>query len=248
MNNIATANAAALAFSFNSHPVRVVIRNGEPWFVATDIAEVLGYRNAPDAARNLPDHQKGTHNMRTLGGDQKMTIISEGGMYRLVLRSRKPEAAAFTDWVTDEVLPSIRKTGSYAVPDSNPLVNPKLRDEIADIIRRETKFTLNETQVYRIWLLMNHFAHLYDIYKRNGLYQHLTGLGSHIGIEMHDHFLDGMNGICALEDEFGAWFEDACQKMGITRKRLTGPQSMFISRVAPISGQAAAFAKFAPST
>ncbi len=109
------ASAAVTPFSFRDHAVRVVLIDGEPWFVASDIAEVLGYRDARDAGRNLPDRQKGTQIVRTLGGPQKMTIVSEGGMYRLVLRSRKPEAEAFTDWVTDEVLQSIRKTGGYGV-------------------------------------------------------------------------------------------------------------------------------------
>lgn len=109
------ASAAVTPFSFRDHAVRVILIDGEPWFVASDIAEVLGYRDARDAGRNLPDRQKGTQIVRTLGGPQKMTIVSEGGMYRLVLRSRKPEAEAFTDWVTDEVLPSIRKTGGYGV-------------------------------------------------------------------------------------------------------------------------------------
>lgn len=102
-----------ISYDFRAHSVRVVIRDGEPWFVATDVARSLGYRNSPDAVRNLEDRQKGTHNVRTLKGNQELTIISEGGLYRLVLRSRKPEAVAFSDWVTDEVLPSIRKTGSY---------------------------------------------------------------------------------------------------------------------------------------
>lgn len=100
-------------YDFQSHSIRIVMRQGEPWFVASDVAEALGYRDAANAARNLEVHQKGTQIVSTLKGNQELTIISEGGLYRLVLRSRKPEAVAFSDWVTDEVLPSIRKTGSY---------------------------------------------------------------------------------------------------------------------------------------
>lgn len=104
-----------IPFDFHSHPVRIVMRDGEPWFVATDVAKALGYRNAPDAARNLDDHQRNTTQIvrRTSGGNPNVTIISESGLYRLVLRSRKPEALKFSDWVTGEVLPSIRKTGAY---------------------------------------------------------------------------------------------------------------------------------------
>lgn len=105
---------SAIPFSFNNHSVRIIMRDGEPWFICSDVANALGYRDAANAARNLNPHQKGTHNMSTLGGSQDVTIINESGLYKLVLRSRKPEAELFADWVTDTVLPSIRKTGSYS--------------------------------------------------------------------------------------------------------------------------------------
>lgn len=103
-------------FAFHNHSVRIIVRDGEPWFVASDVATALGYRDASNAARHLKDQQKGTHNLSTLGGDQKVTVITESGLYKLVLRSRKPEAEEFSDWVTGEVLPTIRKTGRYEVP------------------------------------------------------------------------------------------------------------------------------------
>lgn len=106
--------ASPSIFNFGSHAVRIILRDGEPWFVASDVASALGYRDAANAARNLKDHQRGTHNLSTLGGVQKVTIITESGLYKLVLRSRKPEAEEFSDWVTGEVLPSIRKTGGYS--------------------------------------------------------------------------------------------------------------------------------------
>lgn len=106
-------------YAFRDHSVRIIVRDGEPWFVAADVAEALCYRNASDAARNLKDHQKGTQIVRTPGGDQKVTIITESGLYKLVLRSRKPEAEEFSDWVTGEVLPAIRKTGGYAKPTAD---------------------------------------------------------------------------------------------------------------------------------
>lgn len=118
------ANRKALAnvseYSFKGHPVRIVMRDGEPWFVCTDVAEALGYATAKDAARNLSAQHKGGQIVPTPGGNQELTVISEGGLYRLVLRSRKPEAVAFCDWVTDEVLPSIRKTGSYNAQPALP--------------------------------------------------------------------------------------------------------------------------------
>lgn len=113
-----SGEATPSTFNFGTHEVRIVMRDGEPWFVATDVAEALGYRNAPDAARNLGEHQKASTQIvrSTSGGNPNVTIINESGLYRLVLRSRKPEAEKFSDWVTGEVLPSIRKTGRYEKP------------------------------------------------------------------------------------------------------------------------------------
>lgn len=119
----ASAQSTPSVFNFGAHAVRIVVRDGEPWFVATDVAAALGYLTAKDAARNLSEHQKGGHILPTPGGDQRVTIINESGLYRLVLRSRKPEAEKFSDWVTGEVLPSIRKTGRYEKPGSEMTVN-----------------------------------------------------------------------------------------------------------------------------
>ena len=79
-------------FNFNKQPIQIVVKQYEPWFVASDVAKVLGYRNASDAARLLDGDEKGTHNLRTLGGEQKVIIVNESGLYALVLKSRKPEA------------------------------------------------------------------------------------------------------------------------------------------------------------
>lgn len=104
-------------FSFESLPVRIVPDDhGELWFVATDVARILDYRNAPDMTRNLDEDEKGTQIVRTPGGQQKTSVISESGLFAAILKSRKPEARKFRKWVTSEVLPSIRKTGSYAMP------------------------------------------------------------------------------------------------------------------------------------
>lgn len=119
------ATFAASTFNFGAHAVRIIVRNGEPWFVAKDVCEALGYRDAEKGTRNLSTHQKADTHISGISSNgveqvRRVTIINESGLYKLVLRSRKPEAEEFSDWVTGEVLPSIRKTGMYAKPAALP--------------------------------------------------------------------------------------------------------------------------------
>ena len=86
-----------------------------PWFVAKDVCAVLGLDNAREACRNFDADEKGVTIADTPGGKQKVTTVNEYGLYRLILKSRKPEAKAFQRWVTHEVLPAIRKRGGYMV-------------------------------------------------------------------------------------------------------------------------------------
>lgn len=89
--------------------------NGEPRFVASDVAKVLGYRMASDMTRRLDDDEKGTRSVRTPGGEQEMAVITEPGLYSAVLGSKVPGAKAFKRWVTHEVLPALRRQGGYMV-------------------------------------------------------------------------------------------------------------------------------------
>lgn len=101
------------SYTFRETPVRVVVVNGQPWFVAKDVCGALELVNTAMAIRALDDDEKGISKVYTLGGEQDMIVINESGMYSLVLRSNKPEARDFKRWVTHDVIPSIRKTGSY---------------------------------------------------------------------------------------------------------------------------------------
>lgn len=92
--------------------VRVVEHEGQPWFVAKDVCDNLGL-DTSNLSKMLDEDEKGTYSIRTPGGPQEMSIISEPGLYSLVLRSRKPEAKRFKRWIVHEVIPSIRKTGGY---------------------------------------------------------------------------------------------------------------------------------------
>lgn len=100
-------------FNYQDTPVRTVTVEGEPWFVLADLAKVLEIANTRNVAARLDDDMKGVHPMDTLGGRQNVTIVSESGMYEVVIRSDKQEAVAFRRWITGEVLPAVRKTGSY---------------------------------------------------------------------------------------------------------------------------------------
>ena len=102
-----------IPFDFEEQAVRVILRDGEPWFVAADVCRVLDIANARDAVSRLDDDEKGVASADTLGGAQRMTIISESGLYALVLTSRKDAARRFRKWITAEVLPSLRRTGRY---------------------------------------------------------------------------------------------------------------------------------------
>lgn len=109
---------ALQVFSYKERGVRIVEIDGEPWFVAKDVCDILEIQNVSQAVENLDDDEKGISKTYTLNGMQDMTVISEPGVYALVMKSRKPEAKQFSRWVRHEVLPSIRKTGSYLVqPD-----------------------------------------------------------------------------------------------------------------------------------
>lgn len=100
-------------FKYEGNEVRTVIIEGEPWFVAKDVADILGFSETAAMTRGLDDDDK-TNLHTTQDGTSyttRTTIINESGLYSAILKSRRPEARAFKRWVTREVLPTIRKTG-----------------------------------------------------------------------------------------------------------------------------------------
>lgn len=110
-------NAPALfTFPETGQRVRVVEGpDGEPWFVARDVCDCLGLGNPRSSLALLDEDEKGVHIVDTLGGPQALSIISEPGLYSLILRSRKPQARAFKRWITHDVLPALRRTGHYSM-------------------------------------------------------------------------------------------------------------------------------------
>ena len=105
-------------FFYWDAPVRTVVKDGEVWFVAKDVAEILGYAKPENA---IAAHCKGqkTCSLESGGQGRNMLIIPERDVYRLIMRSKLPDAEMFEEWVVSEVLPSIRKTGSYTAPQVN---------------------------------------------------------------------------------------------------------------------------------
>lgn len=110
-----TGGPGLAPFLFNGAQIRVVMdEDGLPWFVAQDVCTVLGL--GTEQTRRLDDDEKGLRSVQTPSGEQQMVAVNEPGLYSLVLGSRKPNARAFKRWVTHEVIPAIRKAGSYSLP------------------------------------------------------------------------------------------------------------------------------------
>lgn len=107
-----------MQFVYETRPIRTVVIDGEPWFVAKDVCEVLDIANPRDAVSRLDDDEKGLASVDTPGGRQHVTVVNEPGLYTLILGSRKSEARAFKRWITHEVIPAIRRTGGYGIPQS----------------------------------------------------------------------------------------------------------------------------------
>ena len=113
-------NSSLRNFSFQYHSVRIVEKDGEPWFVAKDVALALGYEWAGIRnVQHIPEEWRGVESVSTPSGNQEMHIISEQGLYFFLGRSDKPFALPFQKWIAGEVIPSIRKKGFYAVPGND---------------------------------------------------------------------------------------------------------------------------------
>jgi anti-repressor protein len=108
--------SALEVFAHNGWSVRTELRDGEPWFVAVDVCKALGLDNASKAVTRLDaDGVSTAEVIDSMGRTQSATVVDEGALYELIFQSRRPEAAEFRRWVTREVLPAIRRTGSYSV-------------------------------------------------------------------------------------------------------------------------------------
>ncbi|KSI19970.1 phage antirepressor, partial [Pseudomonas aeruginosa] len=128
-----------IPYDFNSKQVQVLVdENGEPWFIAMEIAEILGYSDAYEMTKRLDDDEK--QNRQIAGfGPRGASTINESGLYSAIIGSNKPEAKPFKRWVTHDVLPSIRRTGSYSIGHQQA---PALTSDACQIIESMSR-TLN---------------------------------------------------------------------------------------------------------
>ena len=127
-------------FEYGKSKVRVVIKNGEPWFVARDICDILELTNITDTLKRVDkDDLDTTEVIDSIGRKQQVYIVSEPGLYVLVFESRKPEAKQFKKWVTHEVLPTIRQTGQYVAGYKIPQTYPEALRLAADLAEQNQK-------------------------------------------------------------------------------------------------------------
>ena len=164
-----------IPFHYGDETVRThTDADGQVWFVATDIARILGYKDASHALRGLEEDEKGLHIVETLGGKQTLTIVSEAGLYTLLVRARVEAAKPFRRWVTHEVLPSIRRTGSYSLPGATPTattsfeIQARVLDTLKNVIARDyleakarigiipARAGFTNPTMGRVWMLADH--------------------------------------------------------------------------------------------
>lgn len=143
---------ALQVFNYKEQVVRTVERDGEVWFVAKDVCDVLGLVNPSKAVSELDDDERSSltisEGTSPKGGNPNMNVISEPGLYALVLKSRKPEAKEFSRWVRHEVLSTIRKHGGYLTPAKmeEALLNPDVIIRLAQELKAEREKVASLTE------------------------------------------------------------------------------------------------------
>lgn len=139
--------------------IRVVERISQPWFVAKDVCQTLGIvwkgSDSTGPLGSLDDDEKGVSSVHTPGGYQDMVVVNESGLYAIIFKSRKPEAVRFRKWVTNEVLPAIRRTGGYGPDLSRPaeeLAESDLPEGTRLKMVSETRLTWGIEAAQEVWV------------------------------------------------------------------------------------------------
>ena len=132
-------NTNLQTWSYENSEIRTIEKDGEPWWVLSDVCQVLELSSPHKVADRLEADEKGRNLIPTLGGMQEMTTVNESGLYAVILRSDKPQAKPFRKWVTNEVLPSIRKHGAYMTDQTleQALTSPDFLIQLATQLKEE---------------------------------------------------------------------------------------------------------------
>ncbi|PVX40574.1 prophage antirepressor-like protein [Pasteurella langaaensis DSM 22999] len=172
------SNNQISTFNFKSQPVRIQSLNDEPYFCLTDVCLVLGVNRRSSEAFRL--NEKGCNKIAVLteGGMQEVVFINEPNLYRIIFRSNKSQAIEFQNWVFEEVLPQIRKTGQYSVPQQLALPEP------------EKKYTFEFTEDTCLRLVSMWFALYNNLELLGQLHQPLSNIGSHFGSTAYTHYTE----------------------------------------------------------
>ncbi|PWD58519.1 hypothetical protein GMW39_01370 [Pectobacterium parmentieri] len=148
----AANNSTPVAFNFQeSHEVRIQVIGGEPWFCLKDVCDVLTVDRTSRLIRELDDKGLANCHTPTKGGKQQLVYVNEPNLYRVIFRSNKPEARQFQDWVFNDVLPSIRKKGSYQHQKGEPISNKDM-ENIKNLVWMMThNMKFSESWNYGVW-------------------------------------------------------------------------------------------------
>ena len=150
-------NELQRVFEFDGKQVRAKAVDGRVWFAAKDICAILDISNHRNAVAKLNEGQKGVQVMDTPGGPQEMAVITEAGVYKIAFTSQKPEAERFTDWVAEEVLPTIRQHGAYMTPEviEKAIINPDFVIRLATRLKEERELRLEVEATNAILMHVN---------------------------------------------------------------------------------------------
>lgn len=140
-------------YCYQGHEIRVIEENGQVWWVLRDVCNVLKLSSPHKVAERLDEDEKGRNRIPTLGGSQELIVITESGLYNVILRSDKPEAKSFKRWITHDVLPSIRKHGAYLTPSKLEEVmnDPDAWIEMLHALKKERA----EKEKYRLQMIQD---------------------------------------------------------------------------------------------
>ena len=149
-------------FKFDDKVIRTVGTYDDPWFVAKDICDILDLKKLDSAIRNIQDEWKGAQVLSTLGGPQEMTIINESAVYKIIMRSNKPIADKFQNFVCGDILPSIRKKGIYEIKDKSKMILQRPVRKLLDLSAIDIE--AEELEMKHDWSLYTNKCVLYIAY------------------------------------------------------------------------------------